>query len=71
MRTERILDRIETAFADAVEDGGLDEAEGWIAVAAWVRSRSATLAPVSGRPLVFPSRRPRTILPARSTLALL
>ncbi|MFN8232085.1 MAG: hypothetical protein U0V56_00910 [Actinomycetota bacterium] len=46
MRTERILDRIETAFAEAVEDGRFEAAEGWIAVAAWVRSRSAAPSPV-------------------------
>jgi hypothetical protein len=46
MRTERILDRIEAAFADAVEEGEFEAAEGWIAVAAWVRSRSAANVPV-------------------------
>jgi hypothetical protein len=45
MRTERILERIQTAFADAVEAGELEAAEGWIAVAAWVRNRS--VAPVA------------------------
>lgn len=50
MRTERILDRIQTAFAEAVEAGELEAAEGWIAVAAWIRDRS-------GAPLAVPAGR--------------
>lgn len=46
MRTERILDGIGTAFAEAVEDGEWEAAEGWIAVAAWVRTRAAAPVPV-------------------------
>jgi hypothetical protein len=46
MRAERILDRIETAFAEAVEDGEFEAAEGWIAVATWVRSRAGAPASV-------------------------
>jgi hypothetical protein len=40
MRTERTMDKILGAFAEAVEAGELEAAEGWIAVAAWVRDRS-------------------------------
>jgi hypothetical protein len=47
MRTERILDRIETAFAEAVQEREFEAAEGWIAIAAWVRDRSAAPAPVA------------------------
>jgi hypothetical protein len=50
MRTERILERIQTAFAEAIEAGELDAAEGWIAVATWVRNRS-------GAPLAVPAGR--------------
>jgi hypothetical protein len=47
MRTERILGRIETAFAEAVQDGEFEAAEGWVAVAAWVRRRSAARSSVA------------------------
>jgi hypothetical protein len=42
MRTERTVERILGAFAEAVEAGDLEAAEGWIAVAVWVRSRTET-----------------------------
>ncbi len=40
MRTERTLERILGAFAEAVEAGEFEAAEGWVAVADWVRTRS-------------------------------
>lgn len=33
MRAERTLEKIAAAFAEAVGDGNLEEAEGWLAVA--------------------------------------
>jgi hypothetical protein len=49
MRTERTVEKILGAFAEAVEAGDFEAAEGWIAVADWVRSRSAApaLAPAA------------------------
>lgn len=46
MRTDRTVEKILSAFADAVEAGEYEAAEGWIAVADWVRSRSREPRPV-------------------------
>jgi len=35
---DRTMERIERAFAAAVADGRFDRAEGWLAVARWLRS---------------------------------
>jgi hypothetical protein len=40
MHTERTMGKILRAFAEAAEAGEFEAAEGWIAVAAWVRDRS-------------------------------
>jgi hypothetical protein len=40
MRTERTVEKILGAFAEAVEAGDFEAAEGWIAIATWARSLS-------------------------------
>lgn len=39
MSRERTLEKIEAAFAEAVERGDFSEAEGWLAVARLARAR--------------------------------
>jgi hypothetical protein len=62
---DRTLERIFEAFADAVEEGRFDRAEGWLAVArwrvrwlAWERRHDATVGrfrwPDSGGPRPLP-----------------
>lgn len=46
MRADRILEKVEVAFAEAVEAGEFEAADGWIAVAAWVRGRTGAPASV-------------------------
>jgi hypothetical protein len=61
MSTERRLERILEAFADAVEAGEFEKAEGWMAVARFVQARAETLemAPARGRFAQAVVRRPR------------
>ena len=47
--TDRTLDRILEAFADAVAAGEFEKAEGWLAVARWAQGASETSTPAPVR----------------------
>jgi hypothetical protein len=50
MRNERTMQKIMTAFAEAVAAGDFDRAEGWLAVARFSHDRIPTLDPEARSP---------------------